>query len=94
MYGTLSLCYMRSILNMGTYHATPVIFMCVPADIFPFSLLSQLIFIIMKSKRAEAGSVRWLRLLDSTQYKHIYNHFHKQENVLLIDDHNISYHYQ
>ena len=42
----------------------------------------------------DAGSVRGLHLLDSTQYNHIYNHFHKQENVLLIDDHNISYYYQ
>ena len=26
--------------------------------------------------------------------KHIYYYFHKRENVLIIDDHNINYHYQ
>ena len=97
MYGTLLIFYMRSILNMGTYKVCA----CVASNIYVCTCGYLPVFSIksaglsdLEIHHGHAVSVRGLRLLDSTQYNHIYNHFHKQENVLLIDDHNISYHYQ
>ena len=88
---------MRSILNMDTYKVCA----CVASNIYVCTCGYLPVFSIKSADLScheihdgDAGSVRGLRLLDSTQYNHIYNHFHKQENVLLIDDHNISHYYQ